>query len=151
MNNEGIIGYAAGIFDGEGHLSIEKQSSNGIQRKKDYYTLRLIISNTSLQLINWLLIYTNGSKQVCKKKVGHKQCYKVVLFGDNLFNFLLQVYPYLIVKKPIADIAFEFRKTVGKTSWNVSEETLAIRLDLYLKAKQINKAGDHYLTSSLLP
>ncbi len=30
------LAYFAGLFDGEGHLSIEKQKPNGVQRKKDY-------------------------------------------------------------------------------------------------------------------
>lgn len=151
MSDKEIFAYVAGIFDGEGHLSIEKQSANGIQRKHDYYTLRIVIANTNLQLIDWLVTKFNGSKQISKKVEGHKQVYKFVLFGDKLFDLLVNMYPYMIIKKPIADVAFEFRKTVGKTGWHVSKETLAIRHDLYLKAKQINKPGDHHKTSSLLP
>ncbi len=151
MSDKEIFAYVAGIFDGEGHLSIEKQSANGKERKHDYYTLRIVIANTNLELIDWLVTKFNGSKQKCKKYEGYKQGYKFLLFGEKLFGFLVNIYPYLIVKKPIADVAFEFRKTVGKTGWYVSKETLAIRHDLYLKAKQINKPGDHHITSSLLP
>ncbi len=137
------LAYFAGLFDGEGHLSIECQKPNGKQRKKNYYTLRLVIVNTNLDVINWLLKHFKGSFTKSKKIDGRKQCYKFILFGEDLWNTILAIHPYLIIKKPIADIALEFRKTVGKTGWHVSDETLSIRQKLWAQAKIINKPGDH--------
>jgi hypothetical protein len=138
-----ILAYFAGLFDGEGHLSIEKQRPNGTQRKKDYYTLRLVIVNTNFTVIDWCVFHFKGSFTLNKKIEGHKQVYKFVLFGSKLFDVLIACYPYIIIKKPIIDIAFKFRETVGKTGWHVSDETLAIRKDLWAQAKIINKPGDH--------
>jgi hypothetical protein len=137
------LAYFAGIFDGEGHLSIELQRAEKTCRKKDYYTLRMIIANTNLEVIEWLVKHFGGSFQKCKKLEGCRQGYKVIFHGCKLFEPLLACYPYLIIKRPIADVAIEFRKTVGKTGWKVSEETLAQRQKLYLAAKIINKKGDH--------
>lgn len=143
--------YFAGIFDGEGHLSIEKQSINGKTRKKDYYTLRIVIANTNLELIQWLIQTFNGNFTISKKVVGHKQVYKFVLFGKKLEDVITAAYSYFIVKKPIIDIALKFRKTVGKTGSDVSEETMVYRRQLYFEAKRINKPGDHIHPSPLLP
>jgi hypothetical protein len=49
MWNVETLAYFAGLFDGEGHLSIEKQKANGTNRLKDYYTLRLVVVNTNFK------------------------------------------------------------------------------------------------------
>lgn len=142
LTNE-ILAYTAGLFDGEGHLSIERQRANGSNRKKDYFTLRLVIVNTNFEVITWLINNFQGNSTKSKKLEGRKQCYKFVIFGEKLFKIITDIYPYLIIKKPIVDIALKFRETVGKTGWNVSDETLAYRQELWSQAKIINKPGDH--------
>lgn len=149
ITNE-ILAYTAGLFDGEGHLSIERQKANGTNRKKDYFTLRMVIVNTNLEVITWLIKNFEGNFTIGKKVAGHKQCYKFVLFGEKLIKVLTAIYPYLIIKKPIVDIAFKFRETVGKTGWNVSDKILEQREKLWSQAKKINKPGDH-ITSPLSP
>lgn len=137
------LAYFAGIFDGEGHLSVELQRANGKNRGRDYYSLRMIIANTNLEVIQWLIKHFNGGFMKDKKLEGCRQGYKFVLHGNKLYDILVACYPYLIIKKPIADIAIKFRATVGKTGWRVDPETLEVRRQLYLKAKIINKKGDH--------
>lgn len=138
-----VLAYFAGILDGEGHISVELQRADGKKRNKDYYSLRLVIANTNREVIDWLVEHFDGSLQICTKYPGFKQGYKCVLFGEKLHKAIQACYPYLIIKKPIADIAIKFRETVGKTGHDVSKETLAYRKQLYLDAKRINKPGDH--------
>lgn len=144
------LAYFAGLFDGEGHLSVDLQRASKC-RKKDYYSLRFVIANTNLEVIQWLINTFNGTLQIDKKIKGCKQGYKFLLWGPKMFAVLEGAYPYMIVKKPIVEVAFEFKKTIGKTGWKISDEILTIRKQLYLKAHQINKKGDHNHTSALLP
>lgn len=137
------LAYLAGFLDGEGHISIELQRANNINRKKDYYSLRIVISNTNIEVITWLKKTFGGNFYKDKKIDGMKITYRYRLFGDQLYQVLKACYPYLIVKKYHAELLFKFRETVGKTGWNVSDETLNLRKSLYLDMKRINKPGDH--------
>src|SRR5690348_12037892 len=139
MWEPGQLAYFAAILDGEGHISVEKQSADGKQRKHDYYTLRIVIANTSLDLMKWLVANFGGSYYSDKKKEGYKQMYRYRLFGEQLFQVALAIYPYMLIKKKHLDLVFEFRKTVGKTGWHVSKETLLERHRIYLAMKSINK------------
>jgi len=145
------LAYMAGIIDGEGSIGIEKQKANGKQRKHDYYCLRLRVYNTNFELITWLLNNFGGNYFKNTKYKGRKQCYSWTLFGDNLLQVITACEPYFIVKKNLIEIVMEFRKTViGKTNWNIPKDIQEYRHALFLKAKAINKIGDH-TTSPLSP
>ena len=141
------LSYMAGIIDGEGSISVDLQRANGKARKHDYYSLRLCVVNTNKELMDWLVKTFGGSYYAKAKHERRKECFTYRLFGENLLNVIIACYPYFIIKKPQADLAIEFRKTVlGKTCWNIPQEILDYRHSLYLKSKELNKVGDHTIS-----
>jgi len=143
--------YLAAIIDGEGSIGIERLSPCKVkrkgkeewQRKKYYYSCRLCVVNTYKPLINWIHQEFNGGKITVKGRPikNQKQCYRWHIFGKNMENLLCELVPYLVEKKPMAKVLLEYRKTVGKTGWNLSDETLKKRKNLWLECKSLNKNG----------
>jgi hypothetical protein len=132
--------YFAGIIDGEGSIGIEHlKPTKG--RKKDYYTCRLTVINTSFTLMRWIKENFGGTFDTRKAILGRKVVYRWHIFGKNMDAILQAIFPFLIIKKIQAHIVLKYRNTVGKTGWNVSDEVLAIRKKLWQECKDWNKIG----------
>ena len=142
-----LLAYLAGIIDGEGCIGIEcmapHQKKDGTWiRKHNYYTPRLTVINTSQEIMTLLSHFFIGGIFDKRKEIpGRKICYRWHIFGENLEYAIKCLLPYLIIKKEQAELAIKFRETVGKTGWYVSEETLAIRHNLYQQCKKLNQVG----------
>lgn len=138
--------YLAGIIDGEGCIGIEcmapyKKKDGTWIRKHNYYTPRLTVVNTSKFLMEILVSSLGGVYDTRKHIEGRKTCYRWHCFGETLEVAITAILPYLQIKYEQAETVLEFRKTVGKTGWNVSEELLQTRHNLYLQCKELNKVG----------
>jgi len=101
--------YLAGLFDGEGHLTLHRQKSG----KYNYYTPELGISNTSMELMKYLIntLKKGGIplKLYLQKKGKNKPVgIAHVTTHQDAYCFLLVVLPYLIVKKNKAKLIIEF-------------------------------------------
>ena len=130
--------YLAGIVDGEGSVQIEIQSMNAV-RKMHYYSIRLLVINTSKELMDWL--YSNfGGKITARKLIPNKrQCYKWNICSYNAANILKECLPYMIIKKRNAEVLIEFMQTKPEGTWNVTEEIQSHRKILYDRLKLLNK------------
>lgn len=97
MNETERLIYLAGIIDGEGHF-YRARCSNG--RKEVYYQSRIVISNTSLALMQWLSVEFSGYVRVEKRNnPNRKTAYRWQLQGKKAEELAGAVYPYLIVKR----------------------------------------------------
>jgi hypothetical protein len=134
------LSYLAGIIDGEGSIGIEHLSPTK-GRPKSYYVCRLTVINTNKNLMELLLHFFGGSYNQRKKIEKRKICYRWHIFGENLEKTLDQLIPYLFIKKQQALIVKQYRETVGKTGWNVTNEVLNKRKELWLQCKELNKLG----------
>jgi len=132
--------YLAGIIDGEGSIGIEHLSPCK-NRKKDYYACRLTVINTSKELMDLLKYHFKGQYDQRKLIPGHKPCYRWHVFGQDLEYALQELLPYLFIKREQALLVLRYRETVGKTGWNVSDEVLAQRKELWLSCKQLNSGS----------
>jgi hypothetical protein len=137
-SKESII-YAAGIIDGEGSISIEIQKREYGVRKVDYYAIRLVVINTNLELMNWLLSSFGGALGKRKSIVNRRQVYTWSIHSLNASNLLSECYPYMIVKKSHAEAVIQFMNLKSKGTWFVTDEIQKERRDLYDKLKKINK------------
>ncbi len=135
------LNYFAGILDGEGSIAIEKMSPCKA-RPYHYFTPRLCIINTNNDLIEWLIKNFGGSRNTRTKIKGRRPCYRWHVFGQDLERILRAVFPYMIVKRQLVILVLEFRDTVGKTGWNVTEEIRNKREQLYLRSRELNKIGE---------
>ncbi len=134
------LSYFAGIIDGEGSIGIEHLKP-AYGRKKSYYVCRLCVINTEKDLMILLVHFFGGTYDARKKIEGRKTCYRWHIFGKNLENALKELLPHLFIKKPQARLLLEYRETVGKTGWNVTDEVLAKRKELWLACKRLNSGS----------
>lgn len=131
------LAYLAGIVDGEGSIGIEHLSPCK-NRKKDYYTCRLTVINTDKKIMDLLKHFFKGSYDQRKVITGRRICYRWHVFGRDLEIAIEKLMPYLFIKKRQAETVLKYRKTVGKTGWNVSDEILETRKQLWLECKKLN-------------
>jgi hypothetical protein len=118
--------YMAGFFDGEGSIVISKRHfkhANG--DRAPWFTLVVCLVNTHLPIIEAFRsrfadvesrkkLYRMDKYVSKPAKHGNRKCYVWHAASDVAEDFLKAVYPYLIVKKAEAELAFEFRNHVRK-------------------------------------
>jgi len=134
--------YLAGILDGEGSIVLwSNKSPNNIRGK---YNLRIYISSTDKILIDWIHSNFGGHTYVNKapsRKKHWKQAYLWVIDRPNMFRFLKEICPFLLIKKERCEIAIKFRETFEKRERPVSKETLELRQLYVNQMTQLNLRG----------
>ena len=110
MESNTELAYLAGLFDGEGCVSILKVSKQA-GFKSFRYRLRIQITNTNKHLMNWLNERFNFhiATHVPLKK-NWKMCWVALKHDRKARNMLVEMLPYLKVKKDEALLAIEFQK-----------------------------------------
>jgi len=114
---EAELAYFAGILDGEGCFGI----SRCVKRGHPAYHTRVSVTNTSAQLMRWLLDHFGGA--VClRSKTQHsnpnanplrwKPSFEWKCADKAVAEFLPLVLPYLVIKREQATLVIEYRKTV---------------------------------------
>lgn len=135
------LSYLAGIIDGEGSISIEIQSQSiRHNRKCDYYSLRLLIINTNIPMLEWVQKNFGGSISLhSKPRENRRDCYRLSLFSHKAAQLLEACKTYMIIKRKHVDVFVEFASTMTHANVRLSDELLSHRRDLYLQLKHINK------------
>lgn len=103
------LAYTAGIIDGEGCISIIKNTT--YRHKLCRFYLSVSVGNTNEWLILWLKDAYGGSiVQTPPKKVQHKPVLSWRVSGKLAIEFLELIAPYLQLKKLQAEVAIKFQK-----------------------------------------
>ena len=102
--------YMAAIIDGEGSIVIYPNSSS-----KGTYNSEVVVPNTSLKLMEWLVGNFGGRYSVLYPKDSHgynrKPLYRWRISGKkNRENLILGVLPYLVIKLEQAKVMLEFER-----------------------------------------
>ena len=119
--------YFAGIIDGEGSIGIEHlKPTKG--RKKDYYTCRLTVINTSFTLMRWIKENFGGTFDTRKAILGRKVVYRWHIFGKNMDAILQAIFPFLIIKKIQAHIQKYYRDRAEKKKIENQDAFLSTKL-----------------------
>ena len=145
-----LIGYLAGIMDGEGSFSIAV-SRNHPARKTPAYYHKVTMGMVYKEIVE--LFQTRYGGSVREERVQNRR----PIFRYNLQNregiekLLEELTPYLVEKKERAILLKEFvqhakgysrvRDELGRVI-ETSEEELAIREDFYQRMKELN-SGKH--------
>lgn len=112
------LAYVAGLFDGEGCITLCK-----IKRKanrSESMLLQLNLSNTYLEALEFVKsLYGFGSIVKHTKKEGRKQGYSYVLNAKSAEMFLSSIEKYSIIKIGQIRIALKFRKIVQQVPFQV--------------------------------
>lgn len=98
--------YVAGLFDGEGCVSIGGY---------DKCRLQLEVANTHLPVLLQLKTQYKGSVQPTKKAVPQaRQCYKWYVTGKSRSqSFLLEILPHLVIKREQVEHALALLSLIG--------------------------------------
>jgi len=133
----GVLGYLAGLLDGEGTVIASRTRGTG--SKNDSISMRVVITNTSLPLIEWLLEEVGGTFNLKpSQKAHHRQAYSWLLGGKNAADFLTVLLPYLVVKKAQAEAGLRIASTVGKRNAPLTEEVKEIRERALAEIRYLN-------------
>ena len=102
------LAYVAGFFDGEGHIRIQKHST-----RCDSTMLSVTCVQATEFPLDRFIDFFGGTLKLRKMKYkgGTRRLYTWQTSSAQAEKFLRAIYPFLIVKKDEADIAFEYRKT----------------------------------------
>lgn len=110
-----LLSYLAGIFDGEGSVSIIRYRRK--QPDEDsvfYYNLRVEMQMTE-ELIPRLFQNTFGGSIYRQKNKGEnrKVSYKWYCASENARGFLMDILPFTILKSPQIEVALHFACDMG--------------------------------------
>ena len=126
------LAWAAGCFEGEGCISIDRFYRNN---RMQYY-LRVSLSNTDEDIIQFFNSRWAGTVYKEKVRGNCRQCYKWVLTGKKAEKCLAQFSSYFITHKyqERAKVAFGFME--AKRS-----KKPALEEDMYDRSRILNKVG----------
>lgn len=98
------LAYLAGIVDGEGSISISLDS------KEDRFKLSLDITNTNLEVLQWVQKEWGGSISTRTPRAGHrKPCHRWFASAELTEKVLRAILPYMRIKQLQAQLALDFR------------------------------------------
>jgi hypothetical protein len=114
------LAYAAGLFDGEGCISMDRARAQ---------TLHVSVEMTDAPTIQWLQTNFGGTISIGTPKAAHHRLlYKWQLINTAAVEFLVAIRPHLITKNLQAWLASAWPPADG---YRLSVENRALRTELY--------------------
>jgi hypothetical protein len=151
MNLDLRIAWLAGIMDGEGSFNLCISHNISKSRKYPVVTTQVIITNTSLLIINAVhdllneLGVTHKIDEIYPKVRATRVCFKVRIWRRaDVKTFCQYVLPYLTSKKRQAEICIEFCSLLHRDR---SKEARLKRFSLAEALKQTRSSETLRLTS----
>ena len=147
MKEEYLLPYLAGVFDGEGTVTIINHRKLYCRRVNPSVNLRIAVVMTDEQIPTLFSVVFGGTIKNYSRN-GHPKWKSVWLWGENssqAVDVLKQLLPYLILKKPQALLAIEFmenyhpQKGGGKP---LPPEEFATRLKFSKEMSRLNRKGN---------
>lgn len=150
-------GYIAGLIDGEGTIGITHNvPKRGYGSIRHQFQVRVSVYNTNPLLIYWLK-ETVGFGHISIRKSQNVEKWKPMYtysvttrLAERLLN---EVYDYLVIKKQLADVVFEFQKTLlpmknGCGRFGLPASVLSKRMALKDRINLLNKKGPSILAKT---
>lgn len=139
-NDPAILGYAAGLIDGEGTISTNGRQWVGTRQCMPTVYIKVLM--TDVRPIQWLHQQFGGvTRHVPARKATHKDAYywcaSPILAGEVLAALL----PYLIVKRSQAEKAIALRALSGGRGSRLSPERLNAGLRIKDELRVLNRRG----------
>lgn len=137
--------YIAGIIDGEGSITISRKIDKTM-RAGVAYRPYVPVTNTDRRLLDWLFETTglgNVRPNAIPKNPNHKPSWRWELWSQQAHQLLLNILPYLILKKEQAILLIEFMERVryGVGRNGLTDDELKFQSDIYNKLVILNKRG----------
>lgn len=110
-----LLAYTAGIFDGEGSITIRKAR---IGKCKPSIQLAVAMGNTNEWLVQFFCMQFGGHWRIRgknKRFENAKPFWEWQANGKEAARFLESILPYLQIKRPQAELAIEFQsRRIGR-------------------------------------
>lgn len=137
------IAYSAGLFDGEGSVSLATRSAKRTEDGLPYKSpaLYLQLSSTDTELIKWLKdTWQMGSVFIGYRpsRPNHRTAHTWRLSRTDAETFLNAVLPYLRTKRQQALLAIEYRSLVGVAGRKTGTDAMKLRLEYRDKMIALN-------------
>lgn len=139
LADECKISYIAGLFDGDGSISIKRET----YKKSISHTLQIKLSNDSFEIVSWMQNNFSGSTYVDRSKIGAFPTSVWRTSANLAENFLQQVFPCLRLKIPQAKLALQFRneKKRNRSRRPLTLETLKRREQFKQRMHALNQGS----------
>lgn len=131
--------YFAGVLDSDGCVTITKSRSND----KQCYRLCVHITNTSRDLIDWLVTYFGGTVYVSNPNApkNYKTAWRWAVRGREAAPILSGAIPHLMVKRRRAELGLQFIKTMGRKSKTLTDKQVKQRGRIHALLSSMNQLG----------
>lgn len=132
------LAYIAGIIDGEGCLGIRRvRNKNSTAGYHPYAHVGM----TNDYLPQWLHFTFGGGIHRRKQRKTWKETTVWQIEGEGVYAFVEAIYPYLIIKKPQANIILKL-KTLKPAKWKESNPFDRVLQEIqYSQVRQLNRRG----------
>lgn len=139
------LAYAAGFFDGEGHISISYHKANPQGHAKSKYArygLAASVSQVHPDVIDWFKQEFGGHTMFCSGKrsydTGRYTRWEWKVGARSAADFLKAIYPHLVVKRLEAEVAIAFHASMLVTGRaRVPEHVMKFREECFQKIRDI--------------
>jgi hypothetical protein len=129
-NNLSDLAYCGGLFDGEGCVTLTKDSDS-------IYRLRLKITSTDYSVLAWIQEHFGGTINLSRKETdNNKESWDWYCKVEDQIVFLFGILPYTIIKRAqiIEALNYHFEKQNGG---KLTEDEFALRERYYMKLKSM--------------
>lgn len=140
-----LVIWAAGFFDGEGSVSIQRLSGPSLGARSGMrYTLRLNVPQIVIAPLERLQQLWGGSIRLDKSRSKGRPLYVWSLTTGAARRMLIEVTPFLLVKRAQAELGLEFLALMnpigaGRTVF-LDEAAIAKRAAIKETLKQLNNS-----------
>ena len=102
------LAYAAGFFDGDGHIRIQNHS-----KRCRTMMLQCTVVQATEEIVQWFAETFGGtvSSRLLKYRGGVRPLHTWQISSKGAERFLVEIYPYMKGKRDEADVALAFRAT----------------------------------------
>jgi uncharacterized protein YdgA (DUF945 family) len=143
MSRTHDVAWAAGFFDGEGFVTIQKRNTKAQNGKRyESYYLRIGVNHVAPEPLNELLRIFGGTlrKQNLHTVLGNrKPRHTWQLSCSQAKEALVQMMPYLRNKNKAAELGIELQNTMAQTKLETPLETQLYRKLLKDQLQTLNK------------
>lgn len=137
--SEAELAYLAGIIDGEGTVSIGLRTN---QQGNRYHTFILQVSSVDRPLTDWLCSTFGGSVGIHRQSRGnYRALHRWSVRSRQGEAILRAVLPYLLLKRPQAELVLRLRGTVCLGANRLSDEVRAEREAIVAELRRLNWRG----------
>ena len=143
MSRTHDVAWAAGFFDGEGFVTIQKRNTKAKSGKRyESYYLRIGINHVAVEPLKEIQRILGGTirQQTAHTVVGNrKQRHSWQMSCSQAKEALIILMPYFRNKQKAAEIGIELQNTMAKDKLTTSDEVQAYRAFLKDKLQTLNK------------